>query len=132
MPNTEAWTRNLWMARIKRISLCNAHIYNAASKRRKLIMTLPNFPTSSNQRYVTVGYETPIASDENIIEYCKTPRRKKEIQQHFALSSFQLRQHLEPLIAAYKLRGTDPQNPKNHWQRYASANVVETIRWSKL
>ena len=92
-------------------------------KSGKLIMTLPNFPTSNNQRYVTAGFEPPVASDENIIEYCKKPRRKKEIEEHFSLSNFQLRQHLEPLIIAGKIKGTDPKNPKNHWQRYTSTNT---------
>ena len=96
-------------------------------KSGKLIMTLPNFPTSNNQRYVTVGYEPPIASIEKILEYCKTPRRKKEIEEHFNLTSFQLRQHIDPLIQEGKLKGSDPANPKNHWQRYASANTFEMI-----
>jgi len=85
-------------------------------------MTLPNFPTSNNQRYVTAGFEPPVASNENILEYCKTPRRKKEIEEHFNLSSFQLRQHIDPLIQEGKLKGSDPANPKNHWQKYIAEN----------
>jgi len=87
-------------------------------KSGKLIMTLPNFPSSNNQRYVTTGFEPPISSNENILEYCKTPRRKKEIEAHFNLSGFQLRQHIEPLIISGKLKGSDPANSKNHWQKY--------------
>lgn len=92
-------------------------------KSGKLVMTLPNFPTSNNQRYTTAGFEPPVASDDNILEYCQVPRRKKEIEEHFGLSSFQVRQHIEPLIASGKLKGTDPRNPKNHWQRYVSTDT---------
>lgn len=98
----------------------------------KLLLTLPNFPTSNNQRYVTAGFETVIASNENILEYCKVPRRKKEIAEHFGFSDFTLRQHIDPLIISGKLKGSDTYNPKNNWQRYVNADADAPITTEKM
>jgi hypothetical protein len=54
----------------------------------KLIMTLPNFPNSFKQRYITAGFEPSISSDEALLDFCRTLRRRKEIEKHFGLSSF--------------------------------------------
>jgi predicted ArsR family transcriptional regulator len=48
------------------------------------------------------------------------PRRKKEIGEHFGLKIFQLKSHIDQLIADGRLKPTDQDNPQNYWQRHVS------------
>lgn len=34
---------------------------------------------------------------------------------------FQIKSHIDPLIADGRLKGTEPNNPQNYWQRYVAA-----------
>lgn len=94
----------------------------------KLKRTIPRFKASMSQRYVAAEVDIPIPTDESIIEFCKTGRRKKEIGEHFRLSMYQVKVHTDHLVADGRLKCPDILNPKNHWQRYISTNapIVET------
>jgi predicted ArsR family transcriptional regulator len=87
----------------------------------KLKLMLPQYEPNRNQRYVNAEVEIAIPTDDAIIEYCTIPRRKKEIREHFGLKVFQVKSHVDPLIADGRLKMTDPNNPQNYWQRYVSA-----------
>ena len=87
----------------------------------KLKTMLPRYEVHPKQRYINAEVEIAIPTDEAIIEYCKVPRRKKEIREHFGLKVFQVKSHVDPLIADGRLKGTEPNNPQNYWQRYVSA-----------
>jgi hypothetical protein len=82
---------------------------------------IPQYAPNRNQRYVNAEIDIPIPTNEAIIEYCKIPRRKKEIREHFGLKIFQVKSHIDPLIKDGRLKGTEPENPENWWQRYVSA-----------
>ena len=87
----------------------------------KLKLMIPQYAPNRNQRYINAEIEIPIPTAEAILEYCKIPRRKKEIREHFGLKVFQIKSYVDPLIADGRLRMTDPDNPQNYWQRYVSA-----------
>lgn len=82
---------------------------------------LPKNQANRNQRFIHEDIEIETPTDDGILEYCKTPRRKKEIREHFGLNISQAISHVDPLIADGRLKMTDPNNPQNYWQRYTSA-----------
>jgi hypothetical protein len=82
----------------------------------RLKLMLPKYESNRNQRYVNAEVEIAIPTDEAILAYCKIPRRKKEIREHFGLKVFQIKSHVDPLIADGRLRGIDSRNPQNNWQ----------------
>ena len=84
----------------------------------KLMLTLPNFPNSYKQRYVTAGFEPRILTRENILEFCKSPRRKIDISGHFGVSGFQTNRHIEPLLLSGELVEVDPRIGNSAWQKY--------------
>ena len=88
----------------------------------QLLMTLPEKPNAINQKYVTAEANVLIVSTESVLAYCQKPRRKGEIYAHFGTSAWQMRSILDPLIEDGRLIGSDPENPKNHWQRFVSAD----------
>jgi len=92
----------------------------------RLKKTTPDTPQSPDCRFVTAEYATAaIASSEGLLEFCKTPRRKRDIFLHFGLSAFQMKSIFDPLIADGRLICTDPTNPRNHWQKFVTADSDE-------
>jgi predicted ArsR family transcriptional regulator len=93
---------------------------------------LPQNQANRNQRFVNAEVEIAIPTEAAIIEYCKIPRRKKEIREHFGLKIFQVKSHVDPLIADGRLKGTEPNNPQNYWQRYVSAEYGAPVSLNEL
>ncbi|MFA6982854.1 MAG: hypothetical protein WC276_02805 [Sedimentibacter sp.] len=92
----------------------------------RLKMTIPSKPRSPDQKFVAAEYSTAIiASAEGLLEFCMTPRRKREIYLHFGLSAFQMKSIFNPLIENGRLICTDPSNPRNHWQKFVTARSDE-------
>jgi predicted ArsR family transcriptional regulator len=90
----------------------------------KLKKTLPALVNSPKQRYVAADAGIPIPTEEGILEYCNTPRRKSEMQEYFGLNLIQLNKHLAPLFADKRLIGTDPrEDNKNGRQGYVNASA---------
>ena len=86
-------------------------------------MTMPERPSSPDNRFVATEYATAkVVSAEGLLEFCKSPRTKREIYLHFGLSSFQLKPIFDLATADGRLLCTDPTNPKNHWQRFVAAD----------
>lgn len=58
--------------------------------------------------------------EKGLLEFCKTPRSRKEITEYLGVSSGQyaLRRYLIPLVDAGMIRMTIPQRPKSPKQRY--------------
>ncbi|MDR2266635.1 MAG: hypothetical protein LBE09_03470, partial [Christensenellaceae bacterium] len=69
----------------------------------RLKLMIPKYASNRNLRYVNAEVEIAIPTDEAIIEYCQMPRRKKEIGEHFGLKIFQLKSHIDQLIADGRL-----------------------------
>lgn len=59
---------------------------------------------------------------KGLIEYCKTPRTRKEIIEYLAIPSGQyaLRRYLDPLINAGVIRMTIPEKPRSERQQYVA------------
>ena len=89
----------------------------------KLKRTIPRFKASMSQRYVAAEVDIPIPTDETIIEFCKTARRKKEIGEHFRLSMYQVKVHTDHLVADGRLKCSDASNLKNRWLKFISAET---------
>ena len=77
----------------------------------KLLLTVPNY-ASNMQRYVNAENAGLIPTDGAILDYCKVPRTKTEIEQHFGLSHFMAVKHYNPLIESGKLIGNMPGLPR--------------------
>jgi hypothetical protein len=89
-------------------------------------MTIPAISQSPDQKYVvSESATTIIASAEELLKFCMTPRRKREIYLHFGLSAFQMKNIFNPLIEDGRLICTDPSNPRNHWQKFVTAESDE-------
>jgi len=48
------------------------------------------------------------------------------------LKIFQIKSHVDPLIADGRLRMTEPGNPQNYWQRYVSADCGAPITLGEI
>lgn len=60
------------------------------------------------------------ADEKGLIEFCRTPRSRKEILDHLAIPSRQYAQkrYLEPLIRAGLIAMSEPEHPKSPRQRF--------------
>lgn len=67
-----------------------------------------------------VGEGKQVSDEKGLLEFCKTPRSRKEITEYLGVSSGQyaLRRYLTPLVDAGMIRMTIPQRPKSPKQRY--------------
>ena len=88
----------------------------------KLLLTVPNY-ASNMQRYVNAENAGLIPTDGAILDCCKVPRTKTEIEQHFGLSHFMAAKHYNPLIESGKLIGNMPGSPKSRWQKFVAADA---------
>ena len=59
---------------------------------------------------------------KKIIEYCKTPKSRAEIQSYLGYKhrSYFTKNILNPLIESGQLLPTIPDNPKNQYQKYVA------------
>jgi hypothetical protein len=73
----------------------------------KIKFTIPLIPSHIKQRYVSTEVEYETLSLEQIINYCKTPRRKQDIAEHFKLTLSERRSIPKGLIESGRLRYTD-------------------------
>jgi predicted transcriptional regulator len=87
----------------------------------KLIQTIPI--KSSKPKFVTAEFVMLIPTEEAVLDFCKEPRMKSEIIQHFGLSYFVARKIYDPLIESGKLIGDTSEMPKNIWQKFVAANA---------
>jgi len=91
-------------------------------KAGKLKMTIPLNPPCKQQRFVDSAVEISEFSEDALLEYCKTPRSKEEIYQHFGVSTKgAVSNFINPLLDNGKLKRTIPEYPRHKWQRFVSA-----------
>lgn len=62
----------------------------------------------------------PVADEKGLIDFCRTPRSRKEVLDYLAIPSRQYAQkrYLEPLIRAGLIAMSDPAHPKSPSQRF--------------
>ena len=91
----------------------------------ELLRTIPDKPSSTNQRYVIRGFDSVIFSREAVLEFCRVPRRKPEICEHFGQNLYQMRFIVNPLIEDGSLRACDESMQNNAWKRYVAAEYAD-------
>jgi len=70
----------------------------------RISMTIPEFPTSSLQRYVNTENAGLIPNEKEMLEYCKEePRTRLQIGRHFGMLENQQRKLLLRLVQDGKL-----------------------------
>lgn len=65
----------------------------------KLQKIFPNYSHAKKQKYVVAGYEKPLPTTENILDYCREPRTRDDVAKHFEIAKFQALHNLRKLIA---------------------------------
>jgi len=71
----------------KHIGSTNARQYTKALvEQGKLKYTFPDVPSYSHQKYFNAEIECKQFIDDEIVEYCKEPRTKSEIEQYFNIT----------------------------------------------
>lgn len=71
----------------KHIETTNARQYvKQLVEQGKLNFTFPDIPSYLKQQYINAEIEYKAFTDQDVIDYCETPRTKAEIQNHFNLS----------------------------------------------
>lgn len=74
-----------------------------------------------NDFYAVTASENKRVTDEDIIEFCKTPRSRDELQRFTGFSRYYtMSKIVQPLIGSEKLHLTIPDKPKSSNQRYYS------------
>lgn len=60
--------------------------------------------------------------EEQILQFCRTPRTKKEIAEHLQISSvaYVMRRYIRPLLESGKMCMTNPAAPQSHGQKYCT------------
>lgn len=91
----------------------------------QLIQTIPI--KSSKPKFVTAEYAKGIPTADAILDFCKVPRKKSEIAQHFGLKYFVARKLYDPLIKSGKLLGDMPNTPNSSWQKFVAADTAFPI-----
>ena len=63
--------------------------------------------------------------DRGLLEFCRTPRTRKEIVRFLGIASGQyaIRRYLEPLVKSGTIRMTLPDRPKSPKQTYQTAGT---------
>ena len=73
----------------------------------KLRFRYPHDPYYINQQYVVAESELPVLSEENLLEFCRTPRHIFEIREHFEIGGHLCRTFIKPLVAKENLVYTE-------------------------
>ena len=88
------------------------------NQRNECIVFLYN--GSQTVPYKTVSEQTVQTDDKKLLNYCKTPRSRKEIAEFLGISTvYYVTQHyIRPLLEGGKLKMTIPEKPKSRNQKY--------------
>ena len=89
----------------------------------KLIGNAPRYKISPRQKFVNRDVNLPIAYDDAIIEFCKTPRTRFELADNFRIGVNRIREYIQPLIDEGKLMvglGQLDGTRKRRLQQFAS------------
>jgi ATP-dependent DNA helicase RecG len=86
-----------------------------------IVVPIPDEKTNQ----ATVPVSEPVSEPDKetqILEFCKAPRTRAEIQQHLGVSSkgYFLKNHLQPLIQSGRLVMTVPDKPNSRNQKYVA------------
>lgn len=73
----------------------------------KLKLTHPDIPTYCQQRYFNAEFDYPQFTDQGVVEYCKEPRTKAEIEQHFNITNSLRKGVVERLLNQGKIDYTE-------------------------
>lgn len=85
------------------------------NRRDEFVVTLYNTP-------VTTDATTPASDSDTLLNFCKTPRSRKEIADFLKLktTSYAMQRYVTPLLESGKLKMTNPEHPGSRTQKYYS------------
>lgn len=87
-------------------------------------------PVFENRRdeFVVTLYNTPVSTDatnppsaaDTLLDFCKTPRSRKEIADFLKLktTTYAMQRYVTPLLESGKLKMTNPEHPGSRTQKY--------------
>ena len=87
-------------------------------------------PVFENRRdeFVVTLYNTPVSADtttsasaaDTLLDFCKTPRSRKEIADFLRLktTTYAMQRYVTPLLESGKLKMTNPEHPGSRTQKY--------------
>jgi len=83
------------------------------------------FPRPATKRDLTGQDTMQVAREKKILDYCKTPRSREEIQNHINIKNrdYFRKEILNPLIQRDLLKMTIPEKPNSPKQKYYSGNM---------
>lgn len=86
------------------IGSSNAREYaKALVEQGKLKYTHPSVPSYSKQKYINAEIDYKTFTDDDIVDYCKEPRTKSEIEQHFNITKSMRKGCLQRLVEQGKI-----------------------------
>lgn len=85
------------------------------NRRDEFVVTLYNTP-------VVTDATTPASDPDTLLDFCKTPRSRKEIADFLKLktTTYAMQRYVAPLLESGKLKMTNPEHPGSRTQKYYS------------
>lgn len=85
------------------------------NRRDEFVVTLYNTP-------VSIDTTTPSSAADTLLDFCKTPRSRKEIADFLKLktTSYAMQRYVTPLLENGQLKMTNPEHPGSRTQKYYS------------
>jgi len=88
-----------------------------------IIMTIPERPSSIEQRFVAADADAVVISEATVAGFCSEPRSRQDIAERFNLSAENARGYIKELVKAGIIKMTMPLNPKCKQQRFVNPSV---------
>lgn len=80
------------------------HYIDELVKEGKLQPTIEFDDRPERQQYITTGSDFNVFSEQALLDFCKTPKRSREIAKHFAMTYKKLFPFLDGYLKACKLK----------------------------
>ena len=90
------------------------------NRRHEFVVTLYNQPTASPSVQAPSHAATPTTTEDELLEFCRTPRSRQEISEFLGLKTtfYAMQHYIKPLLAAQQLAMTIPSKPKSRNQKF--------------
>ena len=90
------------------------------NRRHEFVVTLYNQPVTAQTETPSPQPVTPTNPTDQLLDFCKTPRSRQEIQDFLGLKTtfYAMQHHVKPLLEAHQLAMTIPEKPKSRYQKF--------------
>jgi len=96
----------------------------------KLITKYPLELVSRNNCYVAPDTEAIILTEKAVMDFCRIPRRRREIEKHFGLLDYCQKEYIDNMVEKKLLKGDSPHKAMAY-QKLISAEMQDTPKLSK-